>query len=69
MTVTTLVNIRRMVEVVSPDFDRPAYCKVSEAVLQEKLRRGTHVLEGVDGDEEANTVTYWYRFTVPGVDY
>lgn len=26
------------------------------------------ILEGADGDEESNTVTYWYRRAIPGED-
>ena len=38
--------------------DRPGeYRRVSRAVAN----RDAYVFEGVDGDEEADTVTYWHR--------
>ena len=33
---------------------------ISEAELQRRFAAGTIRLEGVDSDEAANSVTYWY---------
>jgi hypothetical protein len=49
-----------MVERERPDPDAPAplrYRRVSRAVTLKPV----YVFEGVDGDEEADTVTYWFR--------
>ena len=37
------------------------YHSVSREKLAHLVHEGTLELEGVDGDEEANTVTYWYK--------
>ena len=41
--------------------DGTGYRKVSRAVRNTMRNAGTIRLEGVDGDEVANTVTYWYE--------
>lgn len=48
--------------------DGDGYRKVFPEELRRMLERQVVTLEGVDGDEEANTVTYWYRRLVAGVD-
>lgn len=41
--------------------DRNGYRRASASVVAALLNRGTIRLEGVDGDEDANTVVRWYR--------
>lgn len=36
------------------------YRKASECEVASRLVRGLIEVSGVDGDEETNTVTYWY---------
>jgi hypothetical protein len=40
--------------------DSNDYRAAGTAEVCRMLDRGTIRLEGVDGDEDANTVTYWY---------
>lgn len=40
--------------------DGTGYRKISRAEMVRMRNAGTIRFEGVDGDEEANTVTYWY---------
>ena len=40
--------------------DGTGYRKVSRAERNRMREAGTIRLEGVDGDEDANSVTYWY---------
>lgn len=41
--------------------DGSSYRRCSTSEVQRLTDAGTIEFEGVDGDEYANTVTYWYR--------
>ena len=43
------------------------YREVSEAEAKRLCHARIICLEGVDGDEDANTVTYWYTREVPSI--
>jgi hypothetical protein len=57
MTVTV-----RMVERV----ERGRYRRASRSEITRMLDAGTIVLEGADGDEELDTVTYWFSRDTEG---
>lgn len=48
--------------------DPARYRRVGEDNMNRLLQSGSVVLEGADGDEDANTVTYWYRRAIAGLD-
>jgi len=41
--------------------DGSSYRRGSTSEVRRLIDAGTIEMEGVDGDEYANTVTYWYR--------
>jgi hypothetical protein len=53
---TTYVTVIRMVERANGT----GYWRAPSYVVSPMVDNGAIRMEGVDGDEEANTVTYWY---------